>query len=169
MGSHYDGRGTSPLARAPHRGTEGRKALPSSTSNLAEKDAALANRVEKPRLPRAKQVPRQHVKHRRGQLRRREDLIRRQVGEARENVGIVAGIGVKTSPWSMTRWREIAGRSFMTGAVRTSGLATLPFSGPPAPSRGGSALNIRLCRFSDIRLRSSEGAWIWAPSRPASD
>ena len=54
--------------------------------NLTQKDATLATRVEKARLRAAEQLLRQQVEHTVGQLRRGEDLITAEVGQAVENI-----------------------------------------------------------------------------------
>lgn len=50
--------------------------------NLAHKDAALRTGVEEPCLRTAEQLLRQQIEHTVGQLRRSEDLVAAQVGQA---------------------------------------------------------------------------------------
>ena len=57
--------------------------------NLAQEDTALAARVEEPRLAGTEQLRRQQVEHSVGQLRRGEDLITAQIGQAVKDIGAI--------------------------------------------------------------------------------
>ena len=57
--------------------------------NFAQKHAGLAGRVEKPGLGIAPERLRQEVQHLIGQLRRREDLVAGEIGQAGKHIGVV--------------------------------------------------------------------------------